>query len=465
MTADAEVIKEKICVEISQNKMLGVISFIEPKNGGSHLSLEEIKAALQEKGIIYGIKEFDLNEIYYDHNYGYKYIIAEGKSPTDGKDGYIQFTFDPIALKTLKPKENEDGTVNLKDLGAVKNVKAGDHLATKILATDGEDGINILGQVVKAKRGKEARIPKGKNTKILEDGLTLVAEIDGKLEYDDRNVYISSVYVVEGDLDNSVGNIDFVGSVVINGSIHSGFTIKSGGTVEVKGHVNDAVIIADGDIILSYGIQGNSKSKLVAKGNVVTKFIQNTQVEAGGNVISGALLHSNVTAGDSIMVEMGKGIIVGGSASATNLILARSMGSLMGTVTHLQIGVPPTVYAEHKQLNKVMKEKMESLNKIDQGIKFLMKKKETEVLNSQQVEMLKSFGITRQAVVEEYENAKTRYGKISEQLANLKEGVIQCIGIMYPGVKVTFGNLIKYIDTNHVYAVIRKEDGEITIGV
>lgn len=465
MAADAEVVKEKLCIEISQNKMLGVISFVAPKNGGEHLSLEEIKDALKEKGIIYGIKEFDLNEIYYDHNYGYKYIIAEGKSPTDGKDGYIQFTFDPVALKTLKPKENEDGTVDLKDLGVVKNVKAGDHLATKIFATDGEDGINILGQVVKAKRGKEARIPKGKNTKILEDGLTLVAEIEGKLEYDDHNVYISSVYVVEGDLDNSVGNIDFVGSVVINGSIHSGFTVKAGGSVEVKGHVNDAVIIAEGDIVLSYGIQGNSKSKLVAKGNVVTKFIQNTHVEAGGNVISGALLHSDVTAGDSIMVEMGRGTIVGGSASATNLILARSIGSLMGTVTNLQIGVPPTVYAEHKQLSKVMKEKMETLNKIDQGVKFLMKKKETEALNSQQLEMLKSFSITRQTVVEEYETTKMRYAKISEQLGNLKEGEIQCIGIMYPGVKVTFGNLIKYIDTNHVYAVVRKEDGEITIGV
>lgn len=137
----------------------------------------------------------------------------------------------------------------------------------------------------------------------------------------------------------------------------------------------------------------------------------------------------------------------------------------MGTVTNLQIGVPPTVYAEHKQLSKVMKEKMEILNKIDQGVKFLMKKRETEALNSQQLEMLKSFSITRQTVAEEYETTKMRYAKISEQLGNLKEGEIQCIGIMYPGVKVTFGNLIKYIDTNHVYAVIRKEDGEITIGV
>lgn len=458
-------VKESVCVEVSRDKMLGVISFTAPQNGGRKLTMDEVRLTIKDKGIVQGIKERDLEEIFKEHTYGYKYIIAQGKQPVDGTDGRIEFAFNVEELKQFKPKVNEDGTVNLKDLSAVKNVKVGEHLATKILGTPGEEGFNVQGQIIKAKRGKEARMPKGRNTKVLEDGVTLVAEIDGKLEYDDHNIYINSVYTVSGDLDSSIGNIDFIGSVVVNGSIHSGFTIKAGGSVEVRGPVDDAVIIAGGDIILSYGIQGTEKSKLVAKGNVVAKFIQNAHVEAGGSVITEAILHSKVTAGDSIRTEMGKGTIVGGNIGATNLVIAKSIGSPMGTVTAIQIGVPPSVYTEYKGLGEELKVKRESLNKIDQSIKFLIAKTRNGSLTMQQKAMLQKFNATRQPVLEEYEEVRVRYEKLGESLNSIKEGIIKCTDTIYPGVKITFGNLIKYIDDSYGCVVIRKFEGDIHIGI
>lgn len=457
--------KEGIHVEVSRDKMLGVIYFTEPENGGRKITFDEVKAAIRDKGIVKGIKEEDLEEIFKDHHYGYKYIIAQGKSPVDGEDGRIEFAFDVEALKQFKPKVNGDGTVDLKDLSAVKNVKVGDYLATKILAAPGEEGFNVQGQVLRAKKGKEARMPKGRNTKILEDGVTLVSDIDGKLEYDDHNIYINSVYTIFGDLDSSIGNVDFIGSVVVHGSINSGFTIKAGGSVEVRGSVDDAVIIAGEDILLSYGIQGTEKSKLVARGNVVAKFIQNAYVEAGGSVITEAILHSTVTAGDSIRTEIGKGTIVGGSVAATNLILAKSIGSPMGTATDVQIGVPPSIYTEHRALAEEIKVKRESLGKIDQSLKFLISKTKNGGLTSQQKVMLQKCNDTRRSILEEYEDARVRYEKIGETLKNVKDGIVKCSDTIYPGVKITFGNLIKYIDECYVRVVIRKLEGDLHIGI
>ena len=458
-------IKEGIHVEVSQDKMLGVISFTEPENGGKKLTFDEIKAAIKDKGIVKGIEEVYLEEVFKNHTYGYKYIIAKGKAPVNGENGRIKFAFDVEALKQLKPKVNEDGTVDLKDLSAVKNVKAGDHLATKILGTPGEEGFNVQGKVIRAKKGKEARMPKGRNTKILEDGVTLVADIDGKLEYDDYNIYINSVYNIYGDLDSSIGNVDFIGSVVVHGSIHSGFSIKAGGSVEVRGPVEDAVIIAGEDIFLDYGIQGTEKSKLVARGNVVAKFIQNACVEAGGSVVTEAILHSTVTAGDSIRTEIGKGTIVGGKVAATNLVLAKSIGSPMGTTTAIQIGVSPNIYVEHRGLIEELKVKRESLNKIDQGILFLMNKMKSGGLTSQQKTMLQKLNLTRQPVLEEYEEVKHRLEKVGEILNNVEDGMIKCSDTIYPGVKITCGNLIKYIDETYVRVVIRKFEGDIHIGI
>lgn len=463
--AENEVLNESVLVEVTSDKMLGVISFSEPQNGGRKISLEQVKDELDKKGIVKGIKEEDLKELCKEHRYNYKYIIAQGKPAVEGEDGYIEFAFDTQGLKQFKPKINDDGTVDLKDLSAVKNVRKGDKLATRILAKQGEDGFNVLGQVLKPKRVKEARIPKGRNTAILEDGVTLVADIDGKLEYDEHNVYINSVFTINGDLDSSIGNVDFVGSVVVQGSVHSGFTIKAGGSVEVKGPVDDAVIIAGEDIFLTYGIQGTDRSKLVAKGNIIAKFIQNAHVEAGGNIITEAVLHSTVTAGDSVRAELGKGTIVGGNVTATNMVLANSIGSPMGTVTGIQIGVPPSIYAESKQLAEEVKQKKAELNKIDQSISFLMTKNRGKQLDPQKRIMLEKLNLTRKPVLDEYEDMKARLEKLNDMLNNVKEGLIKCSGAIYPGVKVTFGNLIKYIDDKQVRVSIRKQDGDIYIGI
>lgn len=465
MSTDNVQVRESVNIEVTADKMLGVISFVEPQNGGGKMSLEEIRKAIKDKGIIQGIKEDDVVELAEEHRYNYKYIIAQGKPPVEGKDGYIEFAFDVEDLKKFKPKVNDDGTVDLKDLSAVKNVKKGERLATRIPAIPGENGYNVLGQPVKPKKVKEARMPKGRNTIILEDNQTLVSDIDGKLEYDDHNIYVNSVFTISGDLDSSVGNVDFVGSVVVNGSIHSGFSIKAGGSVEVKGPVDDAVIIAGEDIFLSYGIQGTEKSKLVAKGNVIAKFIQNAHVEAGGSVITEAVMHSVVTAGDSIRVEMGKGTIVGGSVAATNMVLAKSIGSPMGTATAIQIGVPPNVYAEYNGLVEERKNKKEQLNKVDQSISFLAAKSRGGQLDPSKKLMLQKLNATRKPVLEEYEDINARCEKLSNILNNVQEGLIKCMDTIYPGVKITFGNLVKYIDDRQVRVVIRKVDGDISIGI
>ncbi|MBP3889490.1 MAG: DUF342 domain-containing protein [Cellulosilyticum sp.] len=461
MFENHEIVRESVCVEVSRDGMLGIISFQAPQNGGEKIRLEEVKQAIKDKGITQGINEADLIEICQVHRYNYKYIIAQGQPPVEGKDGYIQFAFDEQSLKEFKPTEREDGTVDLRDLGAVKNVMKEDVLAVKIPAVLGQVGYNILGQVIKPQKVKEAKMPKGKNTRILEDQVTLVADIDGKLEYDDYKVNVYPVFVVEGDVDSSIGNIDFVGSVVINGSVHSGFFVKAGGSVEVSGSVEDAVIIAGEDIILSHGIQGTEKSKLIAQGNIITKFIQNANVEAGGKVVAEAILHSIVIAGESIYADIGKGLIVGGRVSATNKIVASNIGSPMGTVTVLQVGILPKIHHEYKQLELEMKKKLESLNKVDQSITFLISKGNGGQLNVQKHMMLERLQSTRQPLIDEYESFKIKHKKIGTLLREANEGMVKCKGIIYPGVKITHGHLTRYVDDKWTNVIVRRENDEI----
>ncbi len=458
-------VNETLFVEVSKDKMLGVIWFEEPKNGGAVLSLNQIKDEIDRKGIKKGIDFELLNHIASEKKYSYKYIIAKGILPEDGQDGILTLTFSAEDIKSFKPKQNADGTVDFKNLHAVHNVKKGDILATKTPPADGKEGYNIFDQVLKAKKGKDVRIPKGKNTEISADGLSLIAAVDGKLEYDGHNIYVNTVYTLNGDLDSSIGNIDFIGSVVISGSIKSGFTVKAEGSVEVKGSVEDSVIIAGGDIFLSYGIQGIEKGKLISGGNVVAKFIQNATVEAKKDVITEAIIHSNVSAGNMIRVESGKGTIVGGSVAATHMILAKSIGSPMGTATTVQIGILPSIYQKHKQIEAELHLKQETLDKVEQSIKFLFTKARETKLDAQKQMMLHKLNDSRTPLIEEIGVLKSEFNELSEVLREAQDGIIKAMDTVYPGVKLIIGNSIKYVDDTQVRCTIRKVDGDIFIGL
>lgn len=454
---------ERIKVEVTQDKMLGVVTFTAGEDGGERLDLKVIKEAIEKSGIVKGLMVEEIEALGKSYEYDHHYIIAKGKQPVNGQDGTIALQFNVRDLRELHPRINEDGTADLRDLGAVKNVRKGDILAIKTPALPGEDGYNVLGQVIRAKQGREARMPMGKNTGLSEDGMALIAQIDGKLEYDDHNVYVNAVYHVRGDLDNSIGNIDFVGDVIIYGSISSGLEIKAGGSVEVKGPVDDAIITAGKDIILEYGIQGNGKSSLIAGGNIATKFIQNATVEAAGSITTEAIVHSVVMAEDSVIVDMGKGSIVGGSVAAVRCINARSVGSPMGTVTILQIGMPPKAYTAYRQLANEIKEKKENLNKVDQSLKFLLSKIQEGQLDERKKIMLERLQATRKPLYDEYEELQQHYKALGEKLNSMEKGSIKVAYKLYPGVRIMSGSQTKYIERQYEAVTLKRENDDIVI--
>ncbi len=457
-----EIVNEIINVELSRDKMLGVIWFTPPTEGGKVSSLEDIKLAIANKGIVMGINEELLNELAQNKQYNYKYVIAQGMAAINGVDGELKLHFDTQRLIHFVPKKKEDGTVDFKDLGTVFNVKKGDILATKTFPTQGENGYNVLGAEVRARKGKDVRLPKGKNTELLNDH-TLISVVDGKLEYDGHNVYVNTVYTVDGDVDNSTGNIKFLGSVVVKGSVHAGFTIEAEGSVEVQGPVEDATIIAGGDIFLTYGIQGTEKGRIISGGNVITKFIQNAHVEAQGDIITEAIIHGMATAGNSIRVEMGKGTIVGGNVAATNMIIAKSIGSPMGTVTAVQIGVPPELYQQHRDMAKELKEKQENFAKLEQSIVFLTSRAKEGALDASKKIMLSKLNLSKEPMEDELHKLKKDFKMLSERLSGAQDGVIKVTDAVYPGVKVTLGSIIKYIDDTRRGVTIRKLDGDLSI--
>ncbi|MGL6174505.1 MAG: DUF342 domain-containing protein, partial [Cellulosilyticaceae bacterium] len=363
------------------------------------------------------------------------------------------------------PTLKEDGSVDFKNLNIMNNVKRDDVLAIKVSPKVGEDGYNIFGESIKGKMGKDIRLPIGKHTKVLEDGLTLVATIDGQIDYDGHSLSISPTFYVDKDVDSSTGNIDFIGNVVVEGIVHSGFSIKAKGNVEVRGYVEAAQIEAEGDIILRHGIQGNEKGFLKARGNILAKFIQCSEVYASGDIITEAILHSQVAADGEILVHKGKGTLVGGSITAGKCIKANIIGSAMNTVTVLQIGVSKSLINNYQNILLKHNKLKEEFNQINKNIYFLQSKAKENKLPMEKSDLLNQSIQARVILTNQIKKVEEDYKEKVDLIKKANQGQVKVQDKIYPGTRVVVGDTTKYILQENSRCLIQKQGAEITVGI
>ena len=98
------------------------------------------------------------------------------------------------------------------------------------------------------------------------------------------------------------------------------------------------------------------KGKIMAGGNVISKFFENAEVNAGGYVDSDSILHSTVNAKDSVHVGGKRGFVTGGRICATNGIDVKNLGSNMGADTVVEVGADPSIKRKIQDLQVELQE-------------------------------------------------------------------------------------------------------------
>src|SRR5699024_4459278 len=220
----------------------------------------------------------------------------------------------------------------------IPSVKANQKLATITLPTKGEEGINVLGQKLKAQHGKPIQINAGINVIFNEDDLSFYSSIDGQVSITERDIKVHPVYEVNESLAMKTGNIDFVGSIIIKGDVTTGYTVKAKGDIKIFGIVEAATIISGGSVFVAEGLAGLQKGTIKAEENIHIGYINQGIVHANDSVyVENSIIHSEITANKQVFCQ--KGNIIGGSLSAGQLIEAKDIGNRLSTKTHITLGI------------------------------------------------------------------------------------------------------------------------------
>ncbi|EOT26013.1 hypothetical protein C805_01985 [Eubacterium sp. 14-2] len=453
---------EHMEVNISIDKMLVFCRFYPPSNNGKLLSAEEIVANLSGHNITVGLSQEEIQRFLKDRHYCTNYIMAKGIPPINGKDAKIEYFFN--TNHNLKPKKNEDGSVNYHELNTISRVEKGQVLAKLHPEIPGKSGKDVFGGEIQARQAKTLKLEFGNNITLSEDKTEIYSGVTGHASLVNGKVFVEDVFEVPADVDTSTGNIVYDGNVTIKGNVKSGFSVTAKGDIVIEGVVEAAYLSAGGQIVVKRGIHGMGKGRVQASDNIITKFIENATVISGGYIETGSILHSQVSAGTDIRVGGKKGFVNGGVIRAGNLVEAQTIGSTMGTQTKIEVGVDPEIKERYGELQKSIiqiSKELEQMRPILVNFNEKMQKKETlSVERIQQVQAVaRSFKEKQQLLNLQRKELK----ELHDQIQMSHNAKIKVKGSIYPGVSVNISEVSMNIKSERTFSKFIKEHGEIVV--
>ncbi len=453
-------ISESMEINITLDKMRAVCRFYPPSAGGHLLNSREITESLKLHKIKFGINQQEIIKFTLNRQYCQDYLFAAGQNPIHGKDAKIEYFFN--TNQNLQPRRNEDGTVDYKDLNTISHIQKGDLLARLTREDPGKPGKNLYGDEINPRTVKTAKLEFGKNIRINGDLTEIYSEVTGHAALVNGKVFVSNVFDVPADVDNSTGNIIYEGSVNVHGNVKAGFSVRAQGDIIVDGVVESAYLEADGQIIVKSGIHGMRQGVLKAGTNVMAKFIENATVRAGGYIEAEIILNSDISAGQRIVVQGRKALINGGVLRAYSYIEAVNIGTAMGTPTELEAGVEPAKKEHYIELRKEVETRSKDLEDVKLIVStYGAKIAKGERLPADKMKYAQKMAAEYQEKKAELEPLKAELHRLGMEMRELSHSYITASGTVYPGVSISISDVSLNIKSEISRRKFKKQDGEV----
>lgn len=429
--------KCQIKVRISADKLLAELM----ATGGNHIDRDDVWAALMANRVAGRADRLLVDEIVEKKVIDRWVTVARGEPPVAGKDAVITWIFD----QPEQSLADTEARIDFREVRHLPSAKIGDVLAIKIPAEPGRPGIAVTDEVLLPPPGKDCSILVGKNVEMAPDGLSAYAAASGEVSVVDGRVEVERVHRVQGDVDYSIGNIDFSGTVIIHGTIKNGFKVKAEGAVVVGGNIDGADVECGGDLTVSGGIVGRSYAK--ASGNIGALFVENARLLSKRSIlVDRGIMHSLVTVGERVRVTGDPGVIVGGVVRAGKAVDAQTIGSKVGTPTGVQAGFDFAVEEEIEQCRTRYEQSLHHLKKaataLDMAQKLPPPLKEEQALTVIRLEE------ANRNLQDQVNHLKKGMENLVKRRQAVSGGRITARQYLYPGVRVQIDG--QHYQTNSV---------------
>lgn len=448
--------KTTILLRSSQDYMVEWMFLFPPENG-QDVQPEEIAVALDESRVKFGV-DWDLAQRVVNERLYFKMLpIAKGQAPVNGTDGVLIECYSRES--TLDLKERQDGTVDYRSSGSLQLIHPGDVICRLEPPGASIDGVNVRGAKVPAKPGRPAQFPRIKNTVISPEGDELRSTVSGHIYFDNDRFVVENLLVIDGDVNGTVGNLNYDGDIRIQGDICEGFSVKATQNITVAGMISNAQVIAGGDILVGGGVNGNGTGYLEAKGKIRSKFLENCRAVSGGDIMAESIIWSDLFCKGKITVTSGRGVIIGGTVVALESITAKVIGNFSRRPIDITLGCPPEILEKRDQLEAELTVLQKELSALIKDLEFL-KGKSGDPRRDKQYNELR----LKKPLLQMQERRLTaQLNEAYETISAAKGGTMRC-ETLYPPAHIFIGAGIQTVNEVHHNCLVYGTGGKVVIG-
>lgn len=424
---------------------------------------EELIYCLKRKGVKVGINEEMIRKVIAEALYDRDVPIAEGLDPVDGKEAII--TIDVEASPNSKPQQRSNGSVDYRDVKTFIMVKEGQVIARKTPATPGIPGKTVAGESVPATPGKDLDFPGGKNTKVSDDGKSLVAAKSGILTRDGLLFNVGELLTIEKNVDFSVGNVKYSGDIMIAGNVLPGFTIEADGNIVVKGEVESARLISrDGTVTVEQGVLGKGEAYIFGKRGIHLSFAQDTNLKSEGTISFEKHCLNCESLSEDFDATDPKASIIGGHIQVYHSLCASEIGNENCVSTKISIidkhaQICKDKIAELGTLEDKLRAEIEPVEKQLKTKTAILKKSGTQITDRHREELRKWMDMLSNLNLKlKYVQKKT--SELKDELKSQKklDGFVKVTKEMFSGTVLTLYGRQRTIDSTISNKVFRMKN-------
>lgn len=363
---EKEFAEYRVQLTIANDEMAAKLSLYPTKEKEALIDTQAVINILDENGVVDGYQIEAIDHLCLVACKGKKQtdiVVAMTHLPVPGDDGWIEPLIRTSADTAHRFTEKENGKLDLYTLNLFTSVEPEQKIAVIHPPQLGQPSTTVTGKIIPPLLGKKVDVRIGSGVRLDDEGHSFISEISGRAELVENTISVSEDYVVNGDVDLNIGNINFPGFAQISGDVLDNFDIRALKGIEVSGTVGSCHLISDGNISLG-SMAGNGEGLIRCGGDLSVNYLNGVTVECMGTVtVKYEIRNCIIKSAQKVVVE--NGIVSGGKIIALQGIEAKDIGAEAGTATMLQSGV----YFPEEDTLQMLKTKQKSIAIQNQFIK------------------------------------------------------------------------------------------------
>lgn len=350
---EKQALESRIKLAVSKDWMQVQAVFKPPEEGKSY-SAGDVVEWLKRRGIVYGVREDVIEKTLSGGLYHQKVVVAEGTKQSNGRDGWYEF-FVRTDMPRI-PKKAEDGSVDYRNVEAYERVEEGQKIVVYHPAEKGKNGKTVYGTPLTGNDGRELPVLTGRGFWLLEDKVTYISKVNGKISYERGRLVIEALLIMKEDITAVTGRIVFEGCVHIYGHVGSNAYIEATEDIIVEGGLDACRLVAGKDILVKGGARSKGDCILQAEGSVSGSFFESVRISAKKGVRANYLMNCVAETDGNVMISGRKGIIMGGTTDAAGGVEAFQAGNSMGITTVINVGLNSKMLLKKQKIEQSITE-------------------------------------------------------------------------------------------------------------